>query len=817
LAVNISFKIYSEIQASKKTVAWWNQVVTILRRDWRPFVNLIRCTENKQLLFSKQDMSNIRDSFKDKKFKATTDFIPIGIMDNILKGMIEDILKNPPRSEVRATDPSAIDLMEKDMMMLKARKTINGDLSKYQNQVGLPKYKLSTKDNFNSNVGDFDKMGLNENDEEDTTFFSQNYQRLLSTISLQSALNSIMKLNRFDEDKARKFVIDILSNNVITCQTMVAKITGEIKYNYIYPETAYSISNDSNDGHNDICKGWQDSKTVPEFLEMAGDDFDFNTDWPKLLWAINYFSGIKYTGFKYNNNTFETVGNGPLAERAGLTGDEQSNIIDWTLAYTYKVYCGYMEANTVEATGNYVVKRDTIYDNNVPSSSVNIVSYDYELSKKEAQTGYQKETYYQQQWYGSYFLATTSVTQWIFGYGKVYYQNIYGANDEYAAGTLHYYRYEGQSAVEIAKPIIDFVNFCYYRMKWIVWHAKPEEDQVVLEELVQISKGMQKLYNQQSTNKIAPTIDNILNDLIKYQRENFVRIRAFPQIEGKTIAQLPPLDGKQNGVDKIAGAMQSLLIWGESFVSHLIGWNPMRSGANPQSRESFKSEQATLQASYNTTGFVYRSIQFLKERVATSTLMYIQDIINFRDTIPYNWLKKLLGNEQFDNLDLLGEYAAHRYGIFTQDYNTEIERQEVMQAANLALQQKMLTFDAWFIVTQTTDIKLAAKTISYKEYKAMKKARQQSLQDKQIEDQMAKNRAEEQKMLLDTEGGWKVKVGQLALEAAKYTADQNKDAKIVTKDMQIKAEPDKVAAKTQGGQELAETKENVKHRQPFPA
>lgn len=819
MATNISFKLYSEIDAKKKTAKWWNEAVTYMRRDWRPITNLVTAVRNKQLLFSKQDMTRIKNSFKDKTFIKNTDFAPIGIMDNIFNGMVEDMLKNPPRAEVRATDPSAIDLMEKDMMMLKARKkTINADITKYQQQIGIPEpYKIPVKDNFKSNVKDFDKMGFNENDQEDTSFFEQQYQRLNSSIALQQALNNIMKLNRFDEDKIRKSVIDIMSNKVFCIQTMVDKITGEIKYNYVFPETAYTISNDANDGHNDICKGWQDSKTVPEFLDMAGNDFDFNYDWPKLLWAINYFSGAKYTGFKYNNNVYETVGNSEIASQAGLEGSEQSNIIDWTLAYTYKVYMGYIEANTVEATGNYVVKNRATVDESVSSSSVNMVSYDYELDKKQMLEGYQKETYYQQQWYGSYFLATTSISQWIFGYGKTYHQTLHGANDEYSSGTLQYYRYEGKSAVEIAEPIIEFVNFCYYRMKWIVWHAKPEEDSIVLEELIQVSKGMQKLYNQQSTNKVAPTIDNILNDLIKYQRENFVRIRAYPQIEGKTVMQLPPLEGKRNGVDQIAAAMQSLLIWGESFVSHLIGWNPMRSGGNPQSRESFKSEQATLQASYNTTGFVYRAVQFVKERVSTTTITYIQDIIKYKDTIPYKWLQKLLGDEMFSDIDLLGDYAAHRYGIFCEDYNSSIDKQEILQAANFALQQKTLTFDAWFIVTQTEDYKLAAKIISYKEYKAAKKLRQQQIQDKQMEDQMAQAEFERELKLIQEKGKFDIQRGQLALEAAKYTADQNKDAKIVTKELTIKSEPEKAAAKSESGKELAFAKESAKQQEPFPA
>jgi hypothetical protein len=168
-------------------------------------------------------------------------------------------------------------------------------------------------------------------------------------------------------------------------------------------------------------------------------------------------------------------------------------------------------------------------------------------------------------------------------------------------------------------------------------------------------------------------------------------------------------------------------------------------------------------------------------------------------------------------LNLLEEWAAHRYGIFVLDYNSDVEKHAIMQAANIALEQNKLTFDAWFVVTQTSDPKLAAKIISYKEYKAQKKARAQQIQDKQIEDKISDNQFQRDLKLIQEKNKGEIEKAQIQLEAAKYTADQNKDAKIITKDMTIKHEPEKNAAKTAGAQEVAETKENLKHQEPFPA
>ena len=100
--------------------------------------------------------------------------------------------------------------------------------------------------------------------------------------------------------------------------------------------------------------------------------------------------------------------------------------------------------------------------------------------------------------YKSYYLITGYTSQYIYNYGQLYYTRLEGAFDEIARGTLMFYRYEGKSAAEISEPYIDFANLAFYRFKWIVWHSKPQKEQHVLEELIQLSKGFQKLYSQQA-------------------------------------------------------------------------------------------------------------------------------------------------------------------------------------------------------------------------------------------------------------------------------------------------------------------------------
>lgn len=806
--INETYKAYSELDPQKKDATWANNSIAQYRMFWRPMIDLARSQLNKEYLFGLQSMEKIKRSFKDKKFLKETDFEPIDVMFNIRNSLTEEIVKAPPKAEVRATDPLAMSDREKDIQMLKSRKILESDISKYNAQIGLPAYKMPY-DNFKGNIKDFDKMGLNENESEDINFYQNNFQRLDYEISGQQVVNNIMKANRFDEDKIPKYMIDILANNIDCSQVYVDKLTGEIKTMYIYPETAYAIANDSNDGYNDIAKGWQDTKTVQEFLQMAGNEFDWNKDWPKLLWAINYRNNAKYTGFIRNGVSYNALGGEYVRSQAGLDGTEQLVLLDWSLAYTYKVYCGFIEWNTCEATGTYVF-------NKKKSTDVQQVPYDYDLKTRKNVDEYQKESYYQQQWYSSFFICTSSISQWIFNFGKVYYQELKGSNDEYSSGTLKYYMREGKSAIEIARPYIDFVNFAFYRLKWLIWHAKPEEDVVVIEELIQISKGLSRMYPQTAGTPAAP-IESMLKQIITFQRENFVRVRSFPQIDGKTIGQLPQLEGKRNGIDNLAAQMLQIEQWAESQIAIKIGINAMRLGANPQSRESFQSEQSTVQASVNTTGYLYRMIQNLKERIATTSIIYAQDILNYKDSIPYNWLKKLLGNVMFASLNVLDNVVGHRFGIFIRDYNSDIDRNDLKQAASMALNQKMINLDGWAIVTQTEDPKLGFKMLSYMQLKATKKLRQQQLQDKQIEDQMAQAQFQRESQLIKMKLDADIKRAQLAKDAATESATINTDGRVKVKEITIGAEGPKMAAKTESGKELAFAKEDAQRQATLPA
>jgi len=804
-----SYEIYRTPDPAKKDAVWANMCITCLRRDMRPLVNQVRCRHNKQLLDSMQDIDYIKDNFKDKEFKAHMEWDPLGVMEVFKNILTEDIMKDPPKAELKAIDPLAISDREKDIMRLTNRKIVENDINKYQSQVmsGMPKYKYGP-DKFKSNVADFEKLGLNETDPEDVTFFEQEIQRLNYEIAGQSILSLVFKLCRFDLDTVLKVVRDILAIKALALQIYVDKITGEIKCKYLYPDTFYGIFGDSGDGRNDIAKGWVDNISINEWLQLVGNEFDWDRDWRKLLWAINFCGNTKYTGFIRNNTPYDCCKNDRWLTEGGLPLNSESNLIEWTLVFSYQIQCGYVEWKVEEAT--------TTALRNMKGGLVDMVPYNLELEQKQIVEGYYKESSYQQQTYGSYFIATGTVSQWIFGYSKVYYQTLSGANDEYSDGTLMYQIYPGKSAAEIAKPYIRMCNEAFVKMLWTIDKAKPEDDVYIYEEIVQIAKIMQQAYPQNQSNKL-PSLQTIIKEVIEYQRANFVRLRAFPRIDGKPIAQLPTLEGRKNGLDPVYISMLSVLTWAEMQIGSKIGVNPMRVGANPPERESEKSETNTIQYSMDATSYIYRMIQTVKNRAATTMLNYSQNIILFEDSIPYKWLSKAIGEEDFQSIKLMGPFAAHRYGMFVNDYNTNQLKQRINQAADMALSQKEITIDKWGMIIEAEDPKKALKRLAVYERKEKKRERRQQLEDAKIKQEMQAAQNQHEKEVLALKGQIEIKKAEIESQGLVASAQIQSDGRIKVKEITVDAEGPKQADKAQATKEVNTSKEKDNESKPFPA
>ena len=803
----ISFK-KNERNPQKKTKQWAENVATAFRTYWTPLINPKRATICRQVMYGQDSIEHIKKSFQDEEFKNNTVFAPIPILESFVNAIVEEITQQPPRTEVKAQDPLSIIGKEEDIQLLKSRKILEGDISRMQRGIGLPNYKVPYNE-FNGNVEEFDDMQLDENDPEDVDVFKANFHKLWYEIGAQAALNAIIKNNDFDAATLRTMVKDAFAYKACASSCYVDQVTGEIKYKYIDPSLLMGIWGKTNDGRDDIVRGWYDGVTVNEWLSMAGEEFDFEKDWTDLLCGINFHSGSSYTGFERGTKVYSCISNTDLRDKMGIGKDVvKDNLINWNNAYQFKIYVGYMEWPSWEATSTFKYS---------PDGDVCEVDYDYELTKAENTSGYIKKSKFQQLRYRMYFLATSPITQSVCGFQKVYFQNLEGVYDEYSKGTISYYQEQGQSAVELSMSFLNIANFAYYRFLWLIWHTKPIAEEYVLDEILTLAKSIQRETQQTNGTKNLPGLDTLVQQAIQAQRQGHYRLRVFPKVEGKTIPQLPP-NGRRNGdggVDPTTIVMQSITEWAEARISRIIGFNPMRIGANPPSRESLKTEENTLAASQNATGYMYRMIQYIKKQLAVSSLNYITDIVQYPDTIAYKWLEKMLGERTFGYLKFLDKTAGHRVGIFVSDMNLSVIKQRTMQAADLALGKGLITLPQWNILYYMEDPKMANARLSIMQRQSEKRMRRELMELENLKHQNAMQFEQAKQQTASIPAQAQIQSAQIGGSAQVESARIQSQGRIAVKEAQIAAEPEKQRSKTEGSIILAETENNLKNQQPI--
>lgn len=758
-------EVYKVIDPMERDVKWMDDCVSSLRRDWQPLVNSVSNVTNKEMLFSKQPMDFTKSMFKDKgDFLKNHSIKPLPLLENIKNSMIEEILKAPPKMEIKANDPTSLTKKQADMVMLRYKSLQEKIINDNNKKVGDPSEVIG-HDKFHTNIEDFFRMGLNPDDAEDISFYEQNdFPKLKYEIAGQKLVDIILKLNRFDEETTEQFVVDILANKAICMDIFVDKITGELKMEYLYPETFYGIFGTKSDGRDDVAKGYEKSVTVNQFLEKVGNSFVWETDWQKLLWAINFRNGSNYTGFRRGSIDYSVFDTDGCAKSMGLEG-AKANIMDWAKSYAYEVYLGKIQFKVPHVTATYLKSN---------GKTISEVPYGYQISTEEETKKYQTESYYQQQVYECYYISTSAVGQYIFNWGKATYQELYGANDEYANGGLWYMRSRGKSAVELAQPYIQIVNDAFYKMVWAVYEAHPDHQVYQVEELAELAKIMYSkagVIGAEDTSKSVNSMQNQLTGIIKYFNDNLVKLKTIPRVDGKAMLNMNNTPStEKRGLDPIAIAMQSVCLWAENQLKEKMGFNDLRAGNVEDPREGLGQNKLAAQGSKNATGYVFRMVGSLKERVCTSTLIKAQDIVRFKESAPYKWIRTLLGEENFANLKLLDDFAAHRYGITVENYNAQMERQFFIQLVEKAMDTSdgrggIDPLSAMTLIMEE-DYKSGMKKLTYMKYRAEKKKRAQEME---MMKQQQQNIMEQKKA--DSELEDKVQAGKMAV--VKMTTDAN--------------------------------------------
>lgn len=784
----ITIQEYFEIDARNKNGAWADKLISHFRNNWGNFVAHKRAKEGMKYILSNNDMDKIMSMFKDPN-ETGFNFVPIAIMEKVRNILIAERNKAGIYISLNAIDPSAKNDKNADYMLLKNRAEIEGTITALQKQIGLPEYKLSNekkisgKEVFKGNVDEFDEMHLDDTEGYHIDYFFKTHYKFRHEIRGQEVINFFVRYNEL-KNNIDYWCNDILAKKAIGLRTYVNENSGAVEYRYVAPENIKLIPGKRKDGKDAVCIGYEDEMTVADVIKLIGNSFNWDTDVTYLIRAVNNLSGSNITGiFDDNGNQYY--------------GDKTGTNCSYSEFLQYKVGLGYIEWKSIDAN---TYKVGTNYHGNYRMIPV---GPNHNISKNSV---YEKESYYNEVTYKSYYLVLSNTTQKLYKFGKLYHQVIEGAEDEYSNYSIIIRKQEGPTVSEVAAPFIEIAQEAFYKFKWMVRKAKPKGRSYNYESLVKIA---QKLIG--SGNKAAD-----VHQVIKMFEDGINDLYMYPEIDGQRLGGggQPNYD-KMNGLDPSAMQFSQIIDWAVAQISDKLGINSIREAYSPSPNDGYKLQMQTLQQSRNATDYISQMILSVLENVGKYTLNITQDIIRYKESKAYGFLKRALGEETLNDLEDLEGYAFHRYGIFIDTFNNDIERQEIKAATMDAWAKGEINYETMLMVNGIDDPKKAGMVLSFEKWRRDKEKKEEMQMQTQnlmaIEQQ--KHQAEMERIL--TKG--KIDIEKANVEGRWYyeAHKAGAEARITAQQIRMDNEPEKIALKTDAEIKKEIAKSNIKQQSPL--
>lgn len=743
------YEEFLNFDPSSKTPQWANQLVTRFREHWVPLINARDAEDNMRLVLSRYDMKDVEGMFKDPK-KIKMEFLPLAIFEKVRNILIGESEHAGISVDVNAIDPMSEGQRKQDRKLLENRAEIESLLTYLNQSIGLPEYKLSQDPEFksNGNIEAFDDMGLNSQDPSHLGHFMKTWYRLQHEIDAQNLVNYDIKVNEL-EQHIPDWINDILGKKAIAMQCYVNEMTGKYEMRYLKPEYVLHIPGVRKDGNDDVCKGYEDVITVSELIKRMGNDFDLEKNILHIIHAVNYRTSRQITG------VYDSV-----TERVYGTGDKQTVEVVPCVAdfLNFHVQIGYIEWKSWDCTTSKVGEN---YHGNYRRYNR---SYSYEPTED---TGYKKEAKYHQTTYKSFYLCTSGTTQILYKFGKLYHQVIEGAEDEYSSYSIFHQIKEGPTAAEVAKPWIRLAQETFTKMRWMVRAAKPKGRTYNYDSLIKLANRMYKEGDPVSK----------LTKAIEFMSDGINEFFVPPTIAGERIGGggIPNAD-LPNGLDPTAFTFKDIVEWAVANIKDDLGLNNVRTAYNPKPNDGLGLQMQTTESSINATRYIPMMVDSLIRNGAKHCLLTKQDIVRFKDTLPYNYILSVHGESVVSRLQGLNNIAHHRYNLVLNSLGSYNNRKKIHQDTEIAFERQQITYAVKLMVDSIDDPKKAAQVLMFEQEKEAKRKQEEvratqehlerleqmkgqlQIQRVQIEGQLELQRE-------DLKGQWLYRVEQLKQES----------------------------------------------------
>lgn len=303
-------------------------------------------------------------------------------------------------------------------------------------------------------------------------------------------------------------------------------------------------------------------------------------------------------------------------------------------------------------------------------------------------------------------------------------------------------------------PMIIAIQKAWVKFEWIVQKSKPSGRSYNYDSLVQIANNMIKNGDNQTK----------IKQLLNMFEEGINDIYTIPTVGGERVGGgANPYFDKKNGLDASAKDFLDVIAWCHEKMSSDLGVNSIlaENNGSPSQPEGYKLQMQMLQQSRKATEYISTMLIDVFNHTGSQYLLFIQDIIKYKSSLPFKWLKTLVGEATMNGLSQT-KFAHHRLGIFVDSFNRDYERAELLELAKAAYINKEIDLAQFLLVKKHASSSKALMILAYE------KRRQEKLKIKN-EEQMIRMKMEaddknHQNKLAEIDAEGRIKLAETEME-----------------------------------------------------
>jgi len=645
-------------------------------QDMEPFKKMFRS-------LVKRERKKQGNMVTDKGYLDAMDFEPFSILSTPINSAVTTVQKLPIEVTCTAVDGLARDKMEKDKERLRNKRLFEKDTVELAAKLNIEKIDVGGVQNNASGVDEL-PMGLDPEDADDQELYFKMLYRLRPESAFETLLESEAYIKKVQMIKDLE-IRDQLKWGISCHRSFKSDTTGLPDVEYVHPANVnmpYSHMQDSNDvPFYYITK----SATISELYNYCGSKFTSKEDFQGYLakWGSN------------NNVTVPAIG-------------------DWQ---THTMTILYIEFKSVD-----YMNLDHFMDSKGKENWR--IHPDQSYIKKEKNI----EQIYSQQTYGCYWLPNSDL---VYNYGPVEGTKKDKGMEVFANYTLHTYRSQPKSPVELAIPECKSVQRAWLKLQHLIIKSKPPGAYLDLKFLRSALETLEET-NAKKT----------MTDLLNMFFEDNVMIGDTAKFNGKNDANFKPFEKIAGGLDRDAAfGYFETIAKGIQSVARITGINDQVTGAAPTPEGLVGLQKLLIQQSVNAIYYLIVAIKEQYSKLYNHWAQVSQSAIAGGGR-PKEAILRMIGEQKVAIIEGLNEIPLHQFVIKVEVTQRELERETLQRALRDGKTQGVFNAADEFIINRIQNPKDAFAYLMIREKKAKQEKAKQAQMMAQIPQQVEQQKGQ---------------------------------------------------------------------------